>query len=354
VDTLFENEFVRTKNFHKEIVAYYFFKKPVMMAIHIILTIILIPCILSLFHPGMLMSGKNATSIIVLIATITIVAIIRYAQTVKISYNRDFETNQGEPCKIRMILTSDGIDFCRIGSDLKTHLSYLGIRKAFKTRNYYVLLTEENQYFALKKDGFVKGKPDEFLPFMKTKITKRTQKKSKKQIISICFVGIIVLSVAVSLYIANGRTVFNNRSAPTEAELETIHQIIAFEQEKLSECTELLAHYESTIRELGIEIRLELTQRRSVNHQGLVENHDWSTDMWLPTYYSSDIMCYVYKDGRPLVEFMSYNTTSFFGDTYWLLYAGKKENTTFNETLFEGFDITFDRLLDQVSKHLQK
>ena len=156
------------------------------------------------------------------------------------------------------------------------------------------------------------------------------------------------------MYVANGRTIFDNRTEPTAAGLEKIHEILAFEQEKLSECMELLSHYDDRIKELGIEIRPVLDQTRAVNNQGLVEKHDWDKDMWLPKFYSSKIMCYVYKDGKKLENRTSYNSISFFVDIFWLLYSGKNEDTTFNENPFDRFDASFDSLLNQVNNFLQK
>ena len=202
----------------------------------------------------------------------------------------------------------------------------------------------------VKKDGFIKGTPDEFLSFINSRIVKK--KKSKKRIAFICIAGIITLSVVVSYYVEFGRTIFESRAKPTEAELEKIHEILSYEQEKLSECMELLSPYNDRINELGIEIHPVLEQKRAVNNQGLVEKHDWVKDMWLLKYYSSDIDCFVYKDGKRLTNRTSTDSVSYFGHFYCLLSSGKYEDTAFIENPFKRFDTDFEDLLNRVEKYL--
>ena len=348
MDILFENQYERTKDFHKEIISYSFFKRPLIMAVYIVLALIFVLCILSMLFPGVFPFDNIAGIYLPFLVIVVVVMIVRYVRTVEISHKRDLEINNNEPVEAKMILTNDAIETCRVNSESKNHISYQSIKKIISTHNYYVLLTEAKHYVVFKKDGFITGTPDEFLSFIKSKIIKGA-KKSKMQIVFICLASVIALTVAVSLYLANGRTIFENRAEPTEVELEKIHEIITFEQAKLSECMELMSRYDDRIKELGIEIRPVLEQTRAVNNQGLVEKHDWNKDNWLPKYYSSKIICDVYKDGKRLENRTSYNSISFFVDIYWLLYAGKNEKTTFNENPFDRFDTGFDSLLNQVS-----
>jgi len=353
MDILFENRYERTKGFHKEIISYSFFKWLQSLAVYIVLTLIMIFCSLALLLPGVF-SFDNTTRIFFLfLAIVVVMLIVRYVRTVEISYKRDLEINNGKPADIKVILTNDEIEVCSVNSGSKNHISYQHIRKIITTRNYYVLSTEAKHYIAFRKDGFVMGTPDEFISFIKSKV-KQDAQKSKPQYVFICLASVIALSVAVFLYTANGRTIFENRAEPTEAEMEKIHEIISFEQAKLSECMELLAHYDERIKELGIEIRPMLEQNRAVNNQGLVEKHDWNKDNWLPKFYSSIIICYVFKDGKRLENRTSNDTVSYFVEIYWLLYAGKNENTTYNETPFDYFDTGFDNLLSQVSIFLSR
>ena len=136
--------------------------------------------------------------------------------------------------------------------------------------------------------------------------------------------------------------------------METIQSIIDFEEQKLFECQELIKRHSERAKELGVEIIPVLDRCRAVNHDGLVEVHNWDQDMWLPHYYNSRITCYIYKDGEMLEERTSPTSVSHFVNIYWLVYAGKKDTLRFNEKPFEQFDGQFDRLLDSVFVYLQQ
>ena len=354
MNILFENQYARTKDFHREIFLYSFFKRPSRVVLHVLLASIFILSILSLLFPGVFPFGNTAVIYLPFwVVVVAVMMIVRYVKTVEISRKRDLEINNGEPVEIKMILTDDGIESFRADSESKIHISYQNIKKIITIRNYYILLTEAKYYIAFKKDGFVTGTPDEFVSFIKSKVIKSV-KKSKMRIFLICLACVIVLSAAVSLYITNGRTIFENRAEPTEAESVKIHEIIIFEQAKLSECTELISSYNDRINKLGIEIRPVLEQNRAVNDRGLVVKHDWNKDNWLPRFYSSKIICYVYKDGKRLENRTSYDSISYFVNIYWLLYAGKNENAAYNETPFDYFDTDLDSLLNRVSDFLLK
>ena len=352
MNIFFENQYTRNKDYHKEIITYSYLKTPMSVVVYIIVALFFIPFVISLFFPSVLPFENSSKFYVLFLLIGPAVRITSYFKALEIGYKRDLENNNGEAIEIKIIATNDGIESCRVNSESNNHFSYKSIRKIIKTHNYFLLLTEAKQYIVFKKDGFIKGTPEEFLPFIKSKVTKKA-KKSKTQTVFICLACVFAILIAASLYMVNGRTIFNNRAEPSEAELEKINEIISFEQEKLSECVELLSRYDEKIKELGIEIRPELDQTRAVNSQGLVEKHDWNKDMWLPKYYSSKIIYYVYKDGKKLEHRTSPNSLSYFVDIFWLLHSGKNETTTFNENPFDRFDSGLDNLLERVSIYLK-
>ena len=143
MDILFENQYERTKNFHKELFSYSFFKRPLMMAVYIVLSLIIILCILSLLFSGVFPFDNTARIYLPFLVIVVILMVIRYVRTVEINYKRDLELNNGEPVEIKMILTNDGIEICRLNSESINHISYQSIRKIISTHNYYILLTED-------------------------------------------------------------------------------------------------------------------------------------------------------------------------------------------------------------------
>lgn len=347
MEMLFENRYSRSKEFYREYLAYSYFLRPVFLILWTVFTLILILDVLSLPFPGILPYLSPSGIYIAVYTIISIFMIVRYFRAVDISYKRDLEINNGNPIGIMMIVTADEIEACFADSETGNHFSYQSVRRVKKTRNYYVLLTEAKHSIVFRRDGFVTGTPDEFLSFIKNRITKCV-KKSRKQIALIWLACVVAAIVAVSLYITNGRTVFENRREPSDKDMARINEIIAYEQERLAECLELVSRYDDRISELGIEVRTVVRRTRAVNHQGLVEDHDWERDMWLPKYYHSGISCGIYKDGELLMERISPNTSSLFIASYWLLQAGKNEPTFYNDMPFKDFDRSFNDLLSQV------
>lgn len=172
MDIIFENRYLRTKEVHKEIHSHYFFKRPLVIVEYILLALVMILCILSLPFPDVFPLRSVAIFWLPISVLAVAAMIIQYVKTVNISQKRDLEINDGKPVEVRMILTNDVIETCLVSPETKYHFSYHSIRKIMTTRNYYVLLTEAKHSIVFKKDGFVKGSPDEFLPFVRTKVNK--------------------------------------------------------------------------------------------------------------------------------------------------------------------------------------
>ena len=164
----------------------------------------------------------------------------------------------------------------------------------------------------------------------------------------------LACSFIAILYWENGRTIFENRRKPSEEGLETINMILVFEQEKLSECIARLSYYDDQTKELGIEIKPVLERKRAVNHQGLVEKHDFDKDVWLPKYYSSEIVCYVYKNGKKFTHWTPLLPTevSLFTTSFKLIRTDGIDNIRFYESPFDDFDESFNILLAHVSNFL--
>ena len=349
METFFENRYERTMEFHKEIVTHTMIKSPGALIGYIPLGMLLIISIMSLISPGTLpihFSNTSAVRNISFFAILTAYIIARYIRAPKNDYKRDIETNNGEPMKVEMALTNDGVGMYSVNQDAKAHIPYKSVTKIITTKNYYGLLTEAKQIMFFKKDGFVKGSPDEFLPFIKSKVTERTSKR--KMLIGIaCFACVIIALI----YWNYGRTIFEDRSFPTEEEWDTIVMILEHERAKLIEFTELLLPYADILNELDVQIHPVLQQRRAINHRGTSEIHDWESNMWLPRYYRSLVACFIYKDGKPLLNPSSGSSPGYFVEHYWVVHAIKNEPVVFFEDPFKNFDENFNKLLNEVSDY---
>ena|GEM_PF-1906841 len=278
-------------------------------------------------------------------------------QNIKMMIKRIQETTNAREYECTTSFGDESLTVINHSTNGIANIYYDNIHRFVKTNNYYVLFTKAEQFvFINKKDIDQAQKKEEFFSFIEShcKNLKNTRKTRIIQIVLICLACIF----AAMMYWENGRTIFESHAKPSEAELETVHEIIAFEQQKLAECKELLARYDDRAQELGIEIRPVLHQTRAVNHQGLVEEHDLQNELWLPKYYSSQIICYVYKDGEMLKKRTSNSSTSYFVTIFWLVNARKNDDIVeYNESPFDSsytmFDLTVDHLLKQVSDFLQ-
>ena len=349
MDTHFENRYERTKEFHKEIITYSIVKNPATLIAYIPLIIIFAMSIISLLSPGVLpfsLSRNSAIRNCTFLAVLAAVIIYRYIKTLKNDYKRDIETNNGEPMKVEMVLTDDGIGMYSIDQDAKAHIPYKSVTKIINTKNYYGLLTEAKQLMFFKKDGFIKGSPDEFLPFIRSKITERSNKR--KIIISAACLACVIIALTYWYY---GRTIIEDRSTPTEAQWDTIIMILEHERTKLIEFKELLKPYADMLNELDIQINPVVQQRRAINHRGRSELHDWENNMWLPRYYRSLVACFIYKDGKILENPTPGSSPGYFVEYYWIVHAIKDEPVIFYEDPFKNFDENFNKLLNEISTH---
>ena len=278
-------------------------------------------------------------------------------QNIKIMIKRIQETTNTSEYECTTSFGDESLTFLNHSTNGITNIYYDNIYRLVETNNYYALFTKAEQFVLVnKKDIDQAQKKDEFFSFIKShcKNLKNTKKTRIIQIVLICLACIF----AAVMYWANGRTIFESHAKPSEEELETVHEIIAFEQQKLAECKELLAPYDDRAKELGVEIRPVLRQTRAVNFQGLVEEHALQNELWLPKYYSSQIICYIYKDEEMLEKRTSNNSRSYFVDIFWLVNARKNDGIVeYNESPFNNsyttFDLTIDNLLMRVSDFLQ-
>ena len=177
----------------------------------------------------------------------------------------------------------------------------------------------------------------------------------------IMWIALIIIAIVFAgiMYWVNGRTIYDAHTPATGKELDTIHEIMAYEQQKIDECTALLAKFTDQAQSIGLELKPVLNQHRAVNYDGKVETHDFNMDMWLPKYYSSRIMIWVYKDGEPLVNKTSSSTTSFFVSFYTLVDVRKNEGMVeytqdpFNNH-YTDFDANIEDLIERASVYVME
>ena len=169
MQTIFENQFICTKDYYKEYYKYICFKKPIMITINIILSISFIVSILSMIFPKIVVLDANMAE--ANIATVLIILCLQvyvFFRNKNLAYNKALEKNNGNPMEVKLANTEKNINIF-INSEKDMNIEFTNIEKTIETKNYYILVSKAKLAIALKKDGFIKGTANEFEEFLKQK-----------------------------------------------------------------------------------------------------------------------------------------------------------------------------------------
>ena len=175
METRFENEFVRDEQTAKEIYKYWYFKKPLMVAVHVVLAFYALSYIFGFIID--FDSAKEAMPIFAMIVFIEVFMLISYRSQVKAMVQRDREMSQGEALRCRISVSDEEIVLYALES--RTPVSMSNVKGAFVTRNYIVVITKARLMFIFKKDSFTVGDCDGFIAFLGEKEIKVKGKKKR-------------------------------------------------------------------------------------------------------------------------------------------------------------------------------
>ncbi len=155
----FKNQHIRDKSVFKALAIYSMLRQPAILVFHIIFAIF---CIC-----GMIFNESwylFAFAFVVYYLWI----IFRSVGYVKTGVERDRELTTGEPVVHTMTFYDDKVVYENTNGTT-IDIDYSIIKKAASTKYCYFLITNQKQFFTLKKDGFVIGEEKDFLSFMKEK-----------------------------------------------------------------------------------------------------------------------------------------------------------------------------------------
>lgn len=168
-EVLFENQYIRTKDYYKEYYGGIYLKKPIIIILNIILSISFITNLLLIVFPKL--STQDSRTSLATIASILIILCIEiyvYINNVNLTYTKELEKNRGNCSEIKLSITDDNIN---ILTNLKSNMNIQlkNINNVIKTKNYYILITKAKLRIAIKKDGFIKGTAEKFEKFLTEK-----------------------------------------------------------------------------------------------------------------------------------------------------------------------------------------
>ena len=169
MQTIFENQFICTKEYYNEYYKYICFKKPIMIIINIILSINFIVSISSIIFPQLnMLEANTAEANIASVLIILCLQLYVFFRNKNLAYNRALERNKGNPMEVKILITEKDIDiFTNSKKDM--NIEFANIEKTIETKNYYTLVSKAKLAIVLKKDGLIKGTTNEFKKFLKQK-----------------------------------------------------------------------------------------------------------------------------------------------------------------------------------------
>ncbi len=169
MEILFENQYVRTKEFFKTFYTYLYFKRPRAIVFHVYIVMSVLLILSYLLFSERMRSEYEFGIYLSLMPILYIVYVCRYYRVRKLSYLRDLEIDNGEPVEASISVTANGIDCIHAKSETATHVDLAKIKKIYNTKHYIYIMTGTKLIYPLKKDGFTKGTTEEFLAFLRGK-----------------------------------------------------------------------------------------------------------------------------------------------------------------------------------------
>ena len=165
MEVRFENEFTRDESTVKEIYGYWYFKKPVMIAVYAALGFYFLSCILGFILD--FESAKESMPIFAMVVFFAIFIFISYRSQVRAMVQRDREMSGGESLCCKISVSDEQMTLTALESS--SPISLGNLKSAFMTKNYIVVLTKARLMFIFKKDSFTLGDTESFIAFLKEK-----------------------------------------------------------------------------------------------------------------------------------------------------------------------------------------
>lgn len=161
----FENRYTRDEQTAKEIYKYWYFRRPVFIALYVILALYISACIF-----GLMFDFEDAREFIapVIMAIVApVMMFISYRSQVSTMVKRDREMAQGGEVVCEVSVSDEEFAVTSLGS--RTAINAESVKKAYVTKNYIVALTAARLMVILKKDGFTLGDAESFISFLREK-----------------------------------------------------------------------------------------------------------------------------------------------------------------------------------------
>ena len=169
---MFVNEYSRTKDTMKEIYGYWYFRRPLSVALYSIVALNLVMRLIFLLTDGYI-DPLNTFRILFIAALYSSLYFIQVHSASK----KDSQLVHGEDLHACIIVASDR--FYPSPSDERVYIELSSVNYAFLTKNYVVLVMKTTRLMLIfHKDSFTLGTSDGFIAFLKEKGIKVKGKKN--------------------------------------------------------------------------------------------------------------------------------------------------------------------------------
>ena len=161
---LFENQYTRTKKFFRETYFYDRFKKS--------FNIILMLFMAALLAPNLFFAVKSSWHDVISVISVGIgiaffiIYFIAYPVRVAIAAKNEKKLNSEN---IYTLSATENKIIYHAPNCPEIEISFAKIKKVSKSRNYIMLISEDDNIYAFQKDKFTKGNYDDFLKFIRSK-----------------------------------------------------------------------------------------------------------------------------------------------------------------------------------------
>ena len=158
---LFENHYERTPEVIKELFRAIYFKRPLTLAVYLVLGAIAVVNIIDAIASGVFQFGGW-----VYIVIFALMQLVMYNNSVKNAIAKDREKFGAQALKVRTVVTDEGIQ-CTYGEKTVDPIPVTEIKKVFTTKSLILLHTKARLLMIFHKDNFTVGTREAFLNYLR-------------------------------------------------------------------------------------------------------------------------------------------------------------------------------------------
>ena len=165
METKFEATYVRDEKFAKEFYSYYAYKRPVGIFVTIVCIVVIAYGIIDILSADYYFAALS----IVLGVYVLGLRAIRVKNAIKVSLERDKETNHGNFVELTNTVTENSIFIKTSINEGITEYAMSSVKKLCRSKNYIYLVTEAKLVIVFDINAFSVGTPEEFVEFIRSK-----------------------------------------------------------------------------------------------------------------------------------------------------------------------------------------